>query len=71
MRLRYEGRPVNGRLCLGLVGPAYERQVLVLEDGRVLGPDIAVADVVEASAEELRWIVTAQPALGGKGEARP
>ena len=72
MKLFYEGRPVHGRLSTEHAASSYGQPVLALDDGRALGPgDIAVADVVEASAEELRWIVTAQPALGGKGEARP
>jgi hypothetical protein len=60
MKLFYKGRPVHGRL------------VVVLRDGRVLGPkDIPASDVIEITPKELRWIVTEQPALGGKGEARP
>jgi hypothetical protein len=38
--------------------------VLVLDDGRALGPgDIAAQDIIELSAEELHWIVSAESAL--------
>jgi len=72
MKLYYEGRPVHGRLSTEHAASSYGQPVLVLEGGRALGPgDIPASDVIEITPEELRWIVSAQPALGGKPGARP
>jgi hypothetical protein len=64
MKLYYEGRPVHGRLSTEHAASSYGQPVLVLEDGRALGPgDIATQDVIDADVEELRWIVSAEAAL--------
>jgi hypothetical protein len=72
MKLFYEGRPVHGRLSTGHAASSYGLPVLVLDDGTALGAgDIAACDAIEISPEELRWLISGKPALGGKPEARP